>query len=71
MNRETAINAIKRKIGKSGIYKTRTDAAAAIGMSYVHFNRVLNTECTIPQSMLDIAGLEVTQPPATYKYRGR
>lgn len=75
MNRETAVNAIKRQIGLGDNckYKTIKQAAEAVGLNDVHFGRVLNSSgTTIPQKMLNIVGLEANpRPAATYKYRGR
>lgn len=70
MNRETAINVVKRAIAQK--YGTQKAAAKALGISELTISRVM-TGYTQPISpeLLEMAGLVAVVPETTYKRVGK
>lgn len=64
MHKDTAINAIKKEIGRK--YETQREAAESLGITDVYLCRVLAGKTRfIPKVLLDLAGLHMV---ATYNY---
>jgi transcriptional regulator with XRE-family HTH domain len=58
MQKDTAINAIKKKIRNK--YATQGEAALALGMSEVHLSRALNGKADpIPKKLLEFAKIKL------------
>jgi len=67
MDRHEAVQVITKTYVK--LYKSQINAARAIGVSYIAFNRALNSDCRpIPKQMLEMAGIEEV-PPESIRYR--
>jgi len=67
MDRNDAVQVITKAYKR--LYKSQVNAAKAIGLSHITFNRALNSDCRpIPRQMLEMAGIEEV-PPDQVKYR--
>ena len=67
-NDNYAIREIKKEIGFGRQYETQTELADSLGIARQNICAILKGKRKpIPQSMLDIAGLERVKHPDTYR----